>query len=181
MFKTAHQLIILSFCCFIGKRRRASFPWSTLKTCQTIKWGQIRRSVAGRGCTYMFYNRRRPPTGWRLTYLKWTMMGAELGERALHSEKSRLDLIQDKVIIGSQAKKWQKDSTSSKRAIFWSPMVHLNAHSWLWKSQAPRSWIMDWEISTSLKFSPNLQGSQGMPSSVAKVLGRNPWGQQAKS
>lgn len=43
------------------------------------------------------------------------MMGAELGERALHSEKSRLDLIQDKVIIGSQAKKWQKDSTSGKR------------------------------------------------------------------
>ena len=42
------------------------------------------------------------------------MMGAELGERALHSEKSRLDLIQDKVIIGSQAKKWQRTQQAAK-------------------------------------------------------------------
>ena len=32
-------------------------------------------------------------------------MGAELGERALRSEKSRLDLIQDKVIIGTITRK----------------------------------------------------------------------------
>ena len=36
MFKTANQVIILSFSWFIGKRRKASFPWSTLKTCQKL-------------------------------------------------------------------------------------------------------------------------------------------------
>lgn len=39
--------------------------------------------------------------GVKMVNLKLTMMVAELGERALHSKKRRLDLIQDKVIIGS--------------------------------------------------------------------------------
>lgn len=59
------------------------------------------------------------------------------------------------------------------------PMVHLDAHSWLWKCQEAKG--MEGEGSSISPGSSLLQESRGTSSPVAEVLGSDPWCQQAKA